>query len=391
MRTRPHPDAAFAAAIAGLYDAATTPALWPDAMNGIEPLFASSAAHFFIWNRAADRATLSLPSRNYRGQEEFHRRWGRLDPRRHILMRQPPGFLLLCHEHFDDAFVRRSEFYNEFSLPLGRRWLMTASLWENDTDVAIFAVFRPPGQTPYSGADAARFRRLLPHLRRALRLDQQLRSARAQAALGQSVLDVLPQALFVTDAAGRILHANRAAEALLAAGTPLRHHRGGLAAVVAGETEALLAALRRAVEPTTDASPGPASNVILHDKAGVALAVTITPLDRHTGLADLPEQRLALLTAVPMTPPQADPALLRLAFGFTGAEAALATALAGGQRLTDIAATRGVGLPTVRTQLRVVFDKTGTSRQAELVGLLAHLPRAARSVAPPHSNREHPP
>lgn len=387
MRTPPHPDEAFAAAIAGLYDAATAPALWPDALDALEPLFASSAAHFFLWDRAADRATLSLPSRNYRGQDEFHRRYGRIDPRRHLLMRQPPGFLLLCHEHFDEAFVRRSEFFNDFSLPLGRRWVMSASLWEDSASTAIFAVFRPPGQAPYAAADAARLRRLLPHLRRALRLDQQLRAARAQATIGQSVLDALPQAVLATDAAGRIRHANRAAEALLTAGATLRQHRGCLAATTHAETAMLLAALRRAVEAAPGATPGPASSLILHDEAGAALAVTVTPLDRHAGLDGMPEQRLALLTAVPMAPQRADPAPLRLAFGFTGAEAALAAALAGGQRLAAIAAARGVRMPTVRHQLRAVFDKTGTNRQAELVRVLANLPRAAQPTVPPTPDR----
>jgi DNA-binding CsgD family transcriptional regulator len=67
-------------------------------------------------------------------------------------------------------------------------------------------------------------------------------------------------------------------------------------------------------------------------------------------------------------------------FGLTPAEACLATALAGGKRLEDVAAERGVRMPTVRTQMRRVLAKTGTDRQSDLMRLLAGLPavRATR-------------
>ncbi len=377
MRALPHPDEAFEPAVGRLYDAAAIPELWPDALDALEPVFASCAVHYFRWDRASDRSTFSLPSRNYRGQDEFLRRYWGIDPRRQQLMRYPLGYVLLCHEHFDEAFVHRSEFFNEFSLPAGRRWVMGTTLWEDTGTVAIFAVFRPPGRPSYSEADRARLRRLLPHLRRAFRLDQQFRAARAEASLGRSLLDALPQALLATDAAGRIRHANRAAEVLLGAGTTLRQRQGRLAAAIPAETAALQAALRRAIEAPPGADPGPAASLVLHDRDGARLAVTVTPLSRRAILGDLPEGPLALVSATPLDPPRADPAPLRVAFGFTGAEAALAAALVGGQRLDAIAAARGVRMPTVRTQLRAVFDKTGVTRQAELVRLLARLPPAA--------------
>jgi DNA-binding CsgD family transcriptional regulator/PAS domain-containing protein len=370
-----HTHTLVAAAIGSLYEAAAMSDLWPDALDALARAFASTAAHFFVWDRSADRATLSLPSRDYRGQEDFHRHYGRIDPRRHLLMRRPPGFLLLCHEHFSPDFVRASEFYNDFSLPLGRRWLMTTILWEDAAAAAIFALFRAPGQPPYTETDRRLFLRLLPDLRRAFRLGQCLRMATAEAALGRAVLDALPQAVLVTDAAGRIAHANVPAEALLRTGTPLGHRAGTIAAATPAETAALHAALRRAVEAAADDPHGPAASLVLHDATGARLALSIVPLACAAWNAGAPA-RLALVTATPLEPPRPDPAPLRMAFGFTGAEAELAAALAGGRRLDAVAADRGVRMPTVRSQLRAIFDKTGTSRQAELVRLLARLPHS---------------
>lgn len=61
---------------------------------------------------------------------------------------------------------------------------------------------------------------------------------------------------------------------------------------------------------------------------------------------------------------------LQTEFRMTGAEAALAAALANGSRLSEYADDRGVSLSTVRTQLKKCFRKTATSRQADLIRLI---------------------
>lgn len=60
-------------------------------------------------------------------------------------------------------------------------------------------------------------------------------------------------------------------------------------------------------------------------------------------------------------------------FNLTPAEARLAAALASGAWLQNYAQTSGVSINTVKTQLRMLFQKTGTSRQVDLVRLLLEL------------------
>lgn len=63
-------------------------------------------------------------------------------------------------------------------------------------------------------------------------------------------------------------------------------------------------------------------------------------------------------------------ASLRRQFCLTPAEAQIALGLADGETLAAIAETRGVSVSTARGQLKSVFAKTGTHRQAELITLL---------------------
>ena len=64
---------------------------------------------------------------------------------------------------------------------------------------------------------------------------------------------------------------------------------------------------------------------------------------------------------------------LKLMFGLTGAEVRLAAAVFEGRSLPEAAEQFGISINTVRFQLARIFDKTGVSRQAELVKLMMRL------------------
>ena len=63
-------------------------------------------------------------------------------------------------------------------------------------------------------------------------------------------------------------------------------------------------------------------------------------------------------------------ASLRSRFMLTPAEVQVALGIAEGETLAAIAKMRGVAVSTARGQLKSIFAKTGTHRQAELVALL---------------------
>ena len=82
----------------------------------------------------------------------------------------------------------------------------------------------------------------------------------------------------------------------------------------------------------------------------------------------------ALLTFADLGPrPGPDSRLLVSVFGLTGAEAKLASLLASGMALEEIARQLGIARETARNQLKAVFAKTETHRQAELVALLSQI------------------
>jgi DNA-binding CsgD family transcriptional regulator len=65
--------------------------------------------------------------------------------------------------------------------------------------------------------------------------------------------------------------------------------------------------------------------------------------------------------------------LFRQLFALTNAEVRLATRMGDGHSLDEIAGDLAIGVETARSQLRSVFAKTRTRRQAELVALLGRV------------------
>ena len=66
--------------------------------------------------------------------------------------------------------------------------------------------------------------------------------------------------------------------------------------------------------------------------------------------------------------------MVRRLFGLSEAEAELAVALCSGKSMDDAASERGVSIHTTRAQLKSIFNKTGTKRQADLISLLLTSP-----------------
>lgn len=111
----------------------------------------------------------------------------------------------------------------------------------------------------------------------------------------------------------------------------------------------------------------------------------------HWILVERTEQRPLIMNSVPfpgdgedgphsvllLIDLDATPALncgaLEQVFGLTPTEAKLATLMAKGATLMEAAALQGVRVATVRAQLRAIFTKTHTHRQAELVMLVSRL------------------
>jgi DNA-binding CsgD family transcriptional regulator len=102
------------------------------------------------------------------------------------------------------------------------------------------------------------------------------------------------------------------------------------------------------------------------------LILRVVPVEPEAK-SHLNDAALVLVLVDPEDCPQPSHTVLQQVFGITRSEARVANRLMCGESLQDIAGALGVSVGTVRSQIKALFAKTGTNRQAELVRLLTRL------------------
>ncbi len=366
-----------------LYDAALSPERWPDTLNGVTKWVGGDCFHFLGWdaNMGAPRFSMASHEDLTDALKGYAAYYGSVDPRRQLAAALEPGELMICHHHFDQRYVARSEFYQDFFIPVGFRYVSgTSVLRQNGLDVTI-GLLRLNGRAPYDADELRRLSRVVPHLQRSVRIYLETEDLRQRALLGERGLDALEIGVLATDETGRMVFANRRADALLREGDTLKLRHGLLVATVAGEASRLDEVIRRT------ASSGHAESVRLAGTGENLLVkscfVTVLPLAEQNPMVGIfGRPKLLLLVSQGTRQRVLTGRQLMQLFALSPAEARLARALAHGQTPEQYALESTLSITTVRTQLRAVFGKTATRRQSELVRLLSGIPPVRDQTSP---------
>ncbi|MGZ5581415.1 MAG: hypothetical protein ACXWGW_20225, partial [Methylobacter sp.] len=154
--------------------------------------------------------TFSLQS-----SDDYANHYISIDPRFNIIRGAGVDEWLCCHQFHDRKFVANNEFYQDFFIHHGARYLMLAWVDDNEHDNSILGVVRAVGQLPFDHAEQLAARRFSNHLQRALRLQKHTQNLHTKAELGARAIDALALSMLIVDGKGSILHLNDSAERML--------------------------------------------------------------------------------------------------------------------------------------------------------------------------------
>jgi DNA-binding CsgD family transcriptional regulator len=353
--------------VGDFYEAAFDAARFPEALRQLGAFAGGIGSVLLVWDRLAARALL-FATAGHSGPdaaEAYRDHYAALDPYRPLIDALPVGGWSSCAAFFDDRFVARSAFYNEYLIPRGIRYMAAARLLARDRFDIYLGVHRGPRHTPFAHHELQRLESIGRHLGRAAGAYLDVTQTRLGHAVGLGALEQIAKPALLADVDARVVYANPAAETAFRSGAFLAQQQGRLAAATSTDSERLHALVERATRYQAGGelrlgAPAPAAGAV----------VTVTPAGRTMTLDSLAPTAVALVMLHDprnIVPPASR---LQTGFGLTKAEAALARGLIAGQRLTEIAAARRVSIETVRTQLRALFRKTGTTRQPDLVRVL---------------------
>jgi DNA-binding CsgD family transcriptional regulator len=346
-------------------DAAIDPSLWATALNCVSEQTESRGALLLpIRGNRLPNAPVSEGAA--RSTESYFRDgW-------HLCDERERGVPILLRTGVADDFdcvpaelIAKHPYYQEFLAPARLRWFAGVKMGAGE-DVWCLSIQRGVDQAPFSPVEKAKLSALSRSLSTVAMFVRALGSATSSAVL--DAFDITETAVVLLNRQAEVIRTNRAADRLLTG-------------------EVRISAKRLVThDKTATASLGRALHRLLWAPSGASLMPAV-PLPR-TGQMPILAYPLKLPTLSVSAMAAAQGALvlidlgarrrpfeesLQAAFRLTAAEARLATLLASGERLESICEQLGISKETGRNQLKSIFSKTGTNRQAELVLAMAKM------------------
>jgi DNA-binding CsgD family transcriptional regulator len=351
--------ASVESAIESLSDAAMLPARWPEALDRFGQALNSDGATLVLKSTTISSIAVSTSIQPF---VPLYMSGPIRDPREHRVHPSVREGFMPDHAYFSAREIARDPYYQEFLKPNGFGWNATAALQGG----LIISVKRAFKRGPYDGAELQSLNAVLPWLRLISRTACMTWQSNFTGQL--DAFERLRRGAILLDAKARVLRLN----ACVRFGDGLDVVAGLLQAPRAADRDRLRKFLSTVVScggalasaPPTLALPRPsgARPWLLN---GIACPHSLRSL--HSEVA-----ALVLITDLEL-PAYPNGESLRLLFGLTQTECALAGRLTSGESLQEAALRLSISEEHARQRLKAIFHKTYTSRQGELISLLARL------------------
>lgn len=354
--------------IHSLYDAALEESLWPETLRSLTEFTHSQVGVFWTLD-ASDQPR--LPTFIYinfdpAGTGEYLDHMAAQDPTVQYLVAHPDEPIVHDGLVISEREKDRHPYYDWHQRYSDTRFRIVGQVQPAPKMQAGIALHRTPAAGRYESVDIDLFTVLHQHLTRALTIGAKLGSLKAAQQCTTELLDRYAAAVVVLDDHGRVVYTNRKAEVLANSADGITFSRAGIAAYRKRDNDALKAFIVRALSRA-----GACGVLRIYRPSGKRPYVAcVAPMSgRYPALSTL---RPAVCVLINDPESEAKPPVrsLQSAFGFTDAEARLAALLAGGDELRAAAEKLGITYGTARVRLAHIFQKTHTSRQAELMKLL---------------------
>ncbi len=286
---------------------------------------------------------------------------------------KPVGSVFTDYDFIDEDGMNRHPFYAEFLGSYNLRYFGGAFLRNTMDDIVAFSVQRTIRQGHLQNDAFRHLEVLVPHLRRATQMSEQLHSVSMEASDYAAGFDRLSDGIVFLNDQGQIVHLNRSAAAMLKESDGLYVASRTLRAAVP-EQDAVLSQMTAVIDIEPLADGYPVELAITRPSGLPAYFVSAMPIRPvETDEKSLRGACSVLVIRDPIGFPPPKRETLRQAFGLTDAEASLALALAAGDTPAAYARRARIKMPTVRSQLSAIFRKMQVRRQADIVSLVTRL------------------
>jgi DNA-binding CsgD family transcriptional regulator len=353
------------------YEAATEPALWPRFLALCNDAISSDITLLQIHDLGLHKSNIlssfGISSPLSQAYNEYYSRlniWR--DGGRALYA---AGAVNLDPEMCSRSLFERSEFYNEYLRRMDGTYCLGAVIARRQNQAPTLTALRGRQKGEFGEDERKVAKFLLPHLARAWTVHEKLELLAA----GESIVDRLSLGIVFLKPGGVAVYSNRFAEEIFRSDDGLSMRNARLVAWDRAADGQLHQAVCCAVSP--DRPVGPQGVGVPRASGRRAYQVVVAPIRaRFRQFTGTPAPAAVALIRDPERPEPAKRELLIQLFGLTSKEAEMTIELSEAKSVEQAANEMGITYQTARTHLRRIFSKTETSRQSELLLLIARLP-----------------
>jgi DNA-binding CsgD family transcriptional regulator len=280
-----------------------------------------------------------------------------------------------------EADFYASPFYRNWAEPQGLRDACVMKFVHTVDRVGVMASITYAQRDIISEQERSFMALLAPHFRRAAMIGDLLDHQRVQTEHFRHALEGLHAPVLLVDASCKILYANINAQNLLDSGQVVKSTEGYLSLT----NPALKTALNDAVLRTTGESTDLGSRGIgipVSQSGHTAAVAYVLPLKNSSVRSVFTPAVAALFFATAVQGPPPPHAVLATLYDLTPSEARVMALVGSGLTTLASAGQLHVTENTVKTHLARVYQKTGATRQSELVQIVSALAPPMDALAP---------
>lgn len=341
--------------VEAIYECMLEPERWSAALQRVCALGGAEAATLVMHEIGSRRAV--LPHRACTDSalaQTYVNQYARINPHLDALRGEAaPGQLTTSHAVLGSASFRASRFYQDWCEPSGLEDLAIAVLMRSAAHLGTVGFARSRSAGAFDAEAIRSVAGVVPHLARAARLGALLHEERAATRAFSHLVEQLTIAAIAVDRSGRVIRANAAGDDLLCEGHVLASRERKLRFLDAAAEQTFHRVLTQGEGlPTFIAAEG--------SDGGRRLVTVIPPVDATDG-------HFVVLLGRPQEALNGASRVLMEFYKLTPAEYRVLAAMLDGLSPNEVAERQKLSIATVRTHIRRVLEKTGTSRQADLM------------------------